>query len=526
MGQIHLGWIDISILCIYFIAIIWWALRHGNSKDSTSYFLAGRDMRWPAIGLALFAASISSSTLIGQSGDAYSTGIAVFNYNLISVIVMIFFAWFFLPFYIRSGVFTMPEFLERRFDSRSRYYFSFITIIGNIFLDAAGALYAAALVIKLIIPQLGLQTIVIIFALAVASYTIPGGLSSAISAEIIQAVILIVGSITLTYLALINGGAEYVHSLMAKHAMTMQLVRPLGDPSVPWLGLIVGIPILGFYFWGNNQTLVQRVLSARSVDEGRKAMLLVGFLTVLTLFFIIYPGVMAKKLFPGLEKPDMVYPKMVLELLPVGLLGVMMAALVAALTSTLSAILNSVSTLFTMDFYSSFKKDASSEELVRVGKITSVVVLIIAVFWAPKIGEFGSLLKYYQQMLSYISPPIVAAFFLGLFSKRANAKGAFYGLISGLIVAVLLLFYKEAIFGDMHFLLIVPFLFVLSLIIMMTVSLLSQRPPEEKIKENTWSKEIFIQETKEMKGIKWYKNYRIWSILLLMFCFVILWVFR
>src|SRR5699024_11151619 len=379
MEQVYLGWIDISILVVYFFAIIWWTLRHGKSEDSTSYFLAGRDMRWPAIGLALFAASISSSTLIGQSGDAYSTGIAVFNYNLISVIVMVFFAWFFLPFYIKSGVFTMPEFLERRFDSKSRYYFSFITIIGNIFLDAAGALYAAALIIKLIIPELGLQTIIIIFAVAVASYTIPGGLSSAISAEIIQAVILIIGSIILTYLALINGGAEYLKTLIADHAMTMLLVRPIDDPSVPWLGLIVGIPILGFYFWGNNQTLVQRVLSARSVDEGRKGVLLVGFLTVLTLFFIVYPGVMAKELFPGLDKPDMVYPKMVLELLPVGLLGIMMAALVAALTSTLSAILNSVSTLFTMDFYSSFKENASSDELVRVGRITSVVVLIIAV---------------------------------------------------------------------------------------------------------------------------------------------------
>lgn len=483
-------------------------------------------MKWPAIGLALFAASISSSTLIGQSGDAYSTGIAVFNYNLISVIVMIFFAWFFLPFYINSGVFTMPEFLERRFDSKSRYYFSFITIIGNIFLDAAGALYAAALIIKLIVPELALETIIIVFAIAVASYTIPGGLSSAISAEIIQAVILIIGSIVLTYLALVNGGAEYLATLIEDHAMTMQLVRPLDDPSVPWLGLIVGIPILGFYFWGNNQTLVQRVLSARSVDEGRKGVLLVGFLTVITLFFIVYPGVMAQGLFPGLEKPDMVYPKMVLELLPVGLLGIMMAALVAALTSTLSAILNSVSTLFTMDFYSAYKESPSSDELVRVGRITSIVVLVIAVLWAPQIGNFDSLVKYYQQMLSYISPPIVAAFFLGLFSKRANAIGAFSGLLSGLAVAALLLVYKEPIFGDMHFLLVIPFVFVFSVVVIMGVSWLTQRPPEEKVKEYTWSKEIFIKETQEMKDVKWYQNYRFWSILLLVFCLVILWLYR
>src|SRR5699024_10274689 len=174
----------------------------------------------------------------------------------------------------------------------------------------------------------------------------------------------------------------------------------------------------------------------------------------------------------------------------------------------------------------SFKENASSDELVRVGRITSVVVLIIAVLWAPQIGKFDSLVKYYQQMLSYISPPIVAAFFLGLFSKRANAKGAIYGLASGLVIAVVLLFYKESIFGDMHFLLVVPFLFVLSLIIMMSISWLTEEPSQQKIDENTWSKEIFIEETRQMKGTKWYNNYRFWSILLVVFCLVILWLYR
>jgi SSS family solute:Na+ symporter len=223
----------------------------------------------------------------------------------------------------------------------------------------------------------------------------------------------------------------------------------------------------------------------------------------------------------------MVYPKLVLELMPVGLLGVMMAALVAALTSTLSAILNSVSTLFTMDFYSVLKEgEVSSDEQVRVGRITSVVVLVIAVFWAPQIGGFDSLVKYYQQMLSYIAPPIVAAFFLGLFSKRANATGTISGLITGLVVAVLLLFYKESIFGDMHFLLVVPYLFGFSLLVMIGVSWLTNEPPKEKIEEYTWSQEIFIKETKQMKGMKWYRNYRFWSLALLVFCFVVLWLYR
>ena len=526
MDSINLSGIDIAILVVYVIAIIWWGLRHGQSKDSTSYFLAGRNMTWPVIGLSLFAASISSSTLIGQSGDAYSTGIAVFNYNLISVIVMIFFAIFFLPFYIKSGIFTMPEFLERRFDARSRYYFSFITIIGNVFLDAAAALYAAALIIKLIIPEADLQIIIIIFAIFVASYTIPGGLSSAINVELVQAVILIIGSIILTWLISVHGGLEHLKELFANHDMMVRLVRPLNDPSVPWLGLIVGIPVLGFYFWCNNQTLVQRVLSARSVDEGRKGVLFVGFLTVLTLFFIVMPGIMAQKLFPGLPKPDMVYPKMVLNLMPVGLLGIMVSALIAALTSTLSAILNSASTLVTMDFYAKFKPQASSHHLVTVGRITSVIILVIAVLWAPQIGKFGSLVKYYQQMLSYIAPPIVTVFFIGLFWKRANSNGAFWGLIFGFLVAIFMLFFKEDIFGNMHFLLVVPFLVAVSLVMMIIISLITQKPTLEKVKDYTWTPSLFIQETIEMKGMKWFVNYRFWAGLLFLFCLSMLFLFR
>lgn len=192
MEDITISWIDITIVILYMAFIIWWGLRHGKSSDSQSYFLAGRNMPWWVVGLSLFAASISSTTLIGQSGDAYHTGLAVFNYNLAGgVLVMVFFALFLLPLYIKSKIFTIPEFLEKRFDSRSRYYFSAICIIGNIFLDAAGALYAAALIIKLIFPEADLHIIIIVFALICASYTIPGGLSSAISAEIIQAVILI-----------------------------------------------------------------------------------------------------------------------------------------------------------------------------------------------------------------------------------------------------------------------------------------------------------------------------------------------
>ena len=467
--------LDLVIVLVYLAFIIWWGLKNGKSSDSQSYFLAGRSMPWWVVGLSLFAASISSTTLIGQSGDAYHTGIAVFNYNLTGIVVMVFFAVFLLPLYIKSGIFTIPEFLEKRFDRRSRYYFSAICIIGNIFLDAAGALYAAALIIKLILPDADLQLIIIVFAIIAASYTIPGGLSSAINAELIQAVILILGSILLTFYCFQQGG-DYFYQLFASGDISVKLIRPLTD-----------------------------------------------FLTMLTLFIIAIPGVIARHLFPGLEKPDMVYPNMVLQLIPVGLLGIMLAALLSALTSTLSAILNSTSTLFTMDFYAQYNKNASSQKLVIIGKITSCVIIVAAALWAPQIGKFGSLLKYYQEMLSYIAPPVVAAFLLGVFNKRVNGNGAFAGLLSGLAIAVVMLFYKNEIFGDMHFLLIVPFLLAVSGIVIYLVSMCYSKPVAERLVDTTFSMRELKAEFRANRALVWYKNYHSWAIVLLVLS-VLIWI--
>ena len=520
---------DLVIIVLYFVFIVYAGLRYRKTSDSESYFLAGRSMTWPVIGFSMFAASISSSTLIGQAGDAYSTGIAVFNYNLMSIFVMIIFAWFFLPFYIKSRIFTLPEFLERRFDVRSRYYFSGITILINIFLDAAGSLYAAALVMKLVFPEVILNTLAVIFAVIVAIYTIPGGLSAAIRVDLIQGIILTIGAIALTWILAEKGGAAYVAEQFNQGVM-MKLVRPLDDPSVPWLGMILGIPILGFFFWGNNQQLVQRALTAKSIDEGRKGVLLVGLLTLITLFIIIIPGVMAQKFFPGLEKPDMVYPSLVIEMMPVGMVGFLLAALVAALTSSISGLLNSVATLFTMDFYLKMKKNVSSKEQVFVGRIVSAVVLIIAVAWAPQIGEkFGSLLKYYQEMLSMLAPPIVSVFFLGIFWKRATSQGAFYGLIGGALLGMTNLVFKiyfgYSIFGDIHFLLTVPIYLAWSMLIMLVISYLTPAPDYKIVKPYIWTKADFDEETVALQKLPFYKNYRKLSYMLIALCLIVLLVF-
>ena len=539
--MIDISTIDITILALFIIGIVWWALKNGRSSDSTSYFLAGRNMSWPVVGLSLFAASVSSSTLMGHSGEGFITGIAVFNYNWISVLVMVFFALFFLPFYIKSGIFTMPEFLERRFDKRSRYYFSCITIFGNVFLDAAATLYTGALIIKLIFPEAEMFWIILIMAAVAGSYTIIGGLSSAINADMIQATILIIGSGILYFFALDEiGGWQELYERFGE-GVWLKLTRPLDDPTVPWLGMWIGIPILGFYFWANNQVMVQRVLSAKSIDHGRKGVLFVGFLYLFTLFIFILPGLIGRgiNLF-GVENlpaeiidgstlkssfginTDQVYPKLIVKLLPVGLIGLILAAMISALTSTLSATLSSVSTLFTMDFYSRIDKNADNKKLVKVGRLTSLTVLILAVIWAPFIASFDSLVAYYQEIVSYLAPPIVGTFFLGLFWKRSNEFGALWGLISGILIAAILMITKYVLDLTIpyHFLLIAPIVMLLSIGVNILVSYSTGQPSPEKVAQNTWTLQIWREETKALKGLVWYKNFRVLSVLLVIACFL------
>ncbi len=528
MFRLDISAFDFSLIIIYIITITWWGLRNARNKTSDEYFLAGRNMPWGIVGLSLFAASISTATLVGHSGATYQHGLVIFNYNLISVLVLVFFAWIFLPFYIRSGVYTMPEFLERRFDHRAKYYFSGITLIAGVFMDIAATLYGSAMIFNIIFPELDIQIVVVIAALLAASYTIPGGLSSAIKAEVVQAVIIIIGSLMLAYLAIERVGDWQVLMERFQDTTRLKLVRPLDDAGIPWPALFLALPILGFYFWGNNQQLVQRVLTSRSVDHGRKGVLFTGFLTMFTLYFIFIPALKAAVVFPDLPRPDMVFPKMVTEWMPIGFLGLMIAVMIAAMTSSLSAILNANSTLFTMDFYRRINRNASSKKLVRVGQLTTVVILVLGTVWAPYIERFGTLVDYYQEMLSYVGPPVVAAFMLGLFWKRSNATGIFWGLVSTIPFAAFVVFFGKqyTILGDIHWLYMAPINFIFSMSIMIVVSLLTPAPPRDKVEGNTLTREFFKAERESYRNVPFYKDFRLWSLALIIFCVIVLFLYK
>lgn len=564
MESIGLNTIDYVIIVVYLVGIVWYGIRKGKQESSEDYFLAGRNMAWPIVGISLFAANIGSNTLIGLTSDAFNTDVAVYNYEWMAAVVLVIFSIFFLPFYLKSRVYTMPEFLERRYDTRTRYLFSGITIVGNVIIDTASGLYAGNLILKIIFPGTPSWIIIALLAFAAAAYTIPGGLSSVVHTEVIQAVLLIFGSILVTYFAFSEVGGwramiDGLNELKASGAIekdageVLSLIRPASDKSMPWPGLLLGVPLLGFYFWANNQFMVQRVLSAKDLNHGRWGALFAGLLKLPVLFIMVIPGVLAILLFSdtdisflnyqipvagGFETcgaladcPNMTYPVLIYSLLPTGVLGLVIAGLLAAMSSSISATLNSASTLITMDFVQKLKPSISSKGLVRAGQIATIVLVILAAAWAPLIESFRSLWTYLQQILSFISPPIVAAFVVGLFSRRSNANGGFWSLVLSYALVLVWIAYCFANFGGIsnaetgvHFLYIVPVLFVIAVSINLAISSLSPAPTDEKLKDMIWSKSIYQDETKDLVGLVWYKNYRILSVILLILtAIIVLW---
>ena len=369
--NINLDSIDFIVIALYFIGIIVYGISQSKRASSEEYFLGGRSLTWPVVGISLFAANISSSTLIGLAGSAYVLDMTVYNYEWYAVLVLVFFAIFFLPFYLKSGVYTMPEFLEKRYDHRSRYYFSFITVVGNVLIDTAASLYVGTLVLGLIFPDLEPWIVIVILAASAAAYTIPGGLNSVVKTEVIQAIVLIFGSIILTYYGLSevggwNGMISQLDELKASGVTDKNATEALsivrensGDwwrqydnPIVPWWGLLTGVPLLGFYFWANNQFMVQRVLSSKSLNHGRWGALFAGLLKLPVILIMVIPGTIAFLLFreknvsyqtaDGLCEnlancTDFTYPTLLFELLPTGLLGSLVAGLLAAMMSSISA---------------------------------------------------------------------------------------------------------------------------------------------------------------------------------------------
>lgn len=530
MGTLNpqLAALDLVVVGAYFALVIGlglWVSR--GQRDAQDYFLASRSMTWPVIGSALLASNISSTTLVGLAGAAYAIGISVYNYEWMATVVLAFFCVFFLPFLLRSQVYTLPEFLERRFDRRARVYFSALTIFLNIVVDTAGALYGGALMLKLVLPEVPLWQIVVGLALSAGIYTVLGGLRAVIVTETLQAVILGAASVVIAWFAFDKaGGWEAVMAATAPEKLS--LIRPYDDPHLPWTGLVFGVPLLGFYFWCTNQFMVQRVLSAKDENHGRWGSLFAGLLKLPVLYAMVLPGTCAILLYPTLASPDLVYPTLVFDLLPAGLLGLVIAGFFAAIMSSIASTFNSAATLVTMDFIRAWRPSMGGAALVRIGRLATLGFMVLAVLWAPQIARFESLWQYLQAVLAYAVPPVCALFLVGLFWRRANATGAMACIATGLVGGGALFYANvvaEAPLG-LHFLLVAPLLFVLCTLSLVLGSLVSDAGPREGVDALLWTPAFFREESVALRGLPLWQNYRVQAVALLALTAAIVWVFR
>lgn len=430
MGSLHaLDYAALTAYMLVVVAICAWASR--RSPDAEELFLAGRSLGAGVVGLSLFASNISSTTLIGLPGAAWASGIAVANYEWMAVLVLLFTAVFITPVLLSNRLTTIPELLERRFDPRMRKYLSAVSVFLSIVLDTAGSLYAGAVVLQVFFPAFGMVETVMALALFTGIYTTLGGLRADVYTDVLQAVVLLAGSLVLALLVFAEFDYSWAQVVAAVPEGHMSLIRPLDDPDLPWLGTLIGLPVLGFFYWTMNQYVSQRLLGARSVEAAGRGALLAGALKLLPLFLMVLPGAMAISLLPDLQRSDEVYARLLAGYAPAGLTGLVLAGLVAAIMSSVDSALNSASTLITIDFVQPRRPQMTTQQLGRLGRVLILGLMLAAALVAPLITRFPGLFAYLQATFAYVTPPLVAVFLLGFFWRGFGSRAAFRALLTG-----------------------------------------------------------------------------------------------
>lgn len=493
--------LDWFVLVLFFIAlgsIIWWAIKQ-KQNSSEDYFLAGRNLGWFVIGASIFASNIGSEHIVGLAGTAADSGMAMGHYELHSWIILLL-GWVFVPFYLRSTVFTMPEFLEQRYSESARWILTIITLVSYVLTKVSVTVYAGAVVFETL---MGIEfwSGALLIVLVTGAYTILGGLRAVIYTDALQAMVLLFGSITITITGLmkLGGWGSLIDQVGSSH---FNMFLPYDHPKFPWVGMVFAPPIIGIWYWCTDQYIVQRVLSAKNETQARKGTIFAGYLKLLPIFMFFIPGLiafaMSKSGSLNYDSSDQVFPTLVRELLPSGLRGLVAGGLIAALMSSLSSVFNSCSTLFTIDIYKKLKPNTDEKTLVFVGRVATAVVVITGILWIPlmKVVSSGGLYTYLQSVQAYIAPPIAAVFLLGIFWSRINANGALAALIlgfSGGMIRLGLEINKVDLsdgfwlsIADLNFLYFAIFSFLSCIAILIIVSVLTPEPNYKKIEGLTY----------------------------------------
>ncbi len=519
MENIQITMTDATIIIGYFIVVLIVGLFISKSaKNAKDLFLAGRSLHWVPIGFSLFASNISSSTLIGVVGAAYLYGISVANYEWMAAFVLVFILVFILPVFIRTKISTIPEYLELRYNKFTRHYFSIVTIILNIIVDLAGFLYAGAVVLHFFFPSIPIGAIIVFLALIAGTYTAVGGLSAVVYTDILQAIIIIMSSSILLYAIL--GQFDYSWDLAFSKigANKTSFIRPSTDTYLPWTGTLFGLPILGFYYWVLNQQISQRLLAAKNINNARWGALLGGFLKLPVFFLLVVPGVLAFQLFPELgETSNLVFPTVVSELIPTGVLGIILVGVIAAIMSSADSAINSASTLIVLDFVEPNSPKLKPKQILYYGRIITIGIMLFAIIWAMVIGSFKEIFDYLQKVLSYMVPPVVVVFILGIFWRRGNSQAAMTTLIGGHIISLSILALSSFGYVNIHFTVLAGILTIVSAIMYITIVLLTNTEFTPKDEQTIIEDFSFLS-----VPIKdWRNDYRVISAILIL-CTIIL----
>ena len=495
--------IDWVVVGLYFVVVfgvaVWAYLLERRDESPAGYFLGGRNVGWFVVGASLFVSNIGSEHLVGLSGTGADSGVAVGQFEIIASLALLALGWVFVPFYARSGVFTMPEFLERRYSPGARRYLTYVSIIAYVLTKISVTLFAGGIVFETLMG-IDFWTGALITVGFTGVYTVFGGLRAVVYTDMMQMIVLVIGAVTVTLIGLGQvGGWSGMTAAVPEGFMSVW--RPISDPAFPWTGILFGAPILAIWYWCTDQVIVQRTLAARNIVEARRGTVFAGYLKVLPLFIFVVPGVIAAALVQQgdleLSSSDQALPALVQQVLPVGVRGLVVAGLLAALMSSLSSVFNSTSTLFTWDIYREWKPQASDRELVWVGRMATIVLTVAGFAWIPFMDAISSTLyQYLQSVQSYIAPPIAAVFLLGLAWRRINAAGAMTGLLAGAVLGLIRLVLElvngaemeglpagtpwEAIaeFNFLHFAIV---LFVICVVLVIGASLATDPPPDRKV---------------------------------------------
>ncbi len=506
--------LDWVVLGLYFAILVgvavWVALQ--KNKNTEDYFLAGRNVGWFVIGASIFASNIGSEHVVGLAGTGFSSGTPLAHYELHAWIVLLL-GWLFLPFYIRSGAFTMPEFLEKRFDSRSRWFLSVFSLFAYVLTKVSVTIYAGGIVVSELL-NIDFWVGAIGIVIFTGAYTILGGLRAVVYTETLQTVVLIMGSVIITYLGFqeVGGWTQLTETVTQVSPEHFNMWRPWDDPDFPWAGLLFGGTIVGIWYWCTDQYIVQRTLAANNITIGRRGAIFGAYLKLLPILIFLVPGIIAFALtiqnpevfnvmdVNGVQKADRAFPMLVTTLLPVGLKGLVAGGLMAALMSSLASVFNSCSTIFTIDIYKKISPNKSEKFLVNVGKVATVVIVGLGILWIPimeKIGG-GVMYQYLQNVQAYIAPPVTTVFLLGIIWKRVNAQASIVTLFAGLFLLILRLgseiYYQPEIasgsevegflflFATINFSYMAIWMFAFSVALCITVTLMTAEPDYERIK--------------------------------------------